>query len=167
VSSRADSLAAVQARSYESASPTLRGSWPERQALDADGIAAFLSRHRYAVVATGRTDGRPHAAPVAFTVVGGTFWIATVEGLRARNLRATPWVSLVVMQGSRDAGEGTDTHVALTAEGPVVLHEGEAFAVAFEQVREPWLARHGRGPDWAVALAELRPQRVFSHDASR
>ena len=165
----ADTLAAVQRRSYARASIALRSSWPERQALDAAGLARHLARHRYAVLATGRADGRPHAAPVAFSVAAATFWFATVEGLRARNLRATPWASLVVMHGERDEDEGSERgepHVALTAEGPVVLHERDAFAAAWERVREPWLRRHGEAPDWAVALAELRPERIFSHDAA-
>lgn len=165
----AEALAELQRRSYASASRGLRGSWPERQALDAAGIARHLSRHRYAVLATGRADGRPHAAPVAFTLADAAFWIATVEGLRARNLRATRWASLVVMHGDRDEDEPPERgepHVALTAEGPVVLHEGDAVAAAFERVRAPWLARHGAPPDWAIALAELRPARVFSHDAA-
>jgi hypothetical protein len=165
----AEALAELQRRSYERASGALRGSWPQRQALDAAGIARHLSRHRYAVLATGRADGRPHAAPVAFTVAVGAFWIATVEGLRARNLRATPWASLVVMHGERDEDEGPERgepHVALTAEGPVVLHDGDAFAAAYARVSEPWLERHGAGPEWAVALAELRPESVFSHAAA-
>ena len=166
----AGALAELQRRSYERASAGLRGSWPERQALDAEGIAALLSRHRYAVLATGRADGRPHAAPVALTVAGGAFWIATVEGLRARNLRGTAWAAVVVMHGDRDEDEGPERgepHVALTAEGPVVLHEGEAFAAAYAPIAEIWRQTHGGDPDWAVALAELRPDRVFSHHAAR
>ena len=165
----AEALAEIQRRSYERASAALRGSWPERQALDAGRIAAHLARHRYALLATGRADGRPHAAPVAFTVARAAFWFATVEGLRARNLRATPWASLVVMHGERDEDEGPEQgepHVALTAEGAVVLHEGDAFAAAFDGVRSSWLRRHGAAPDWAVAIAELRPRRLFSHAAS-
>ena len=56
-----------------------------------------------------------------------------------------------------------EPHSALTAEGPVVLHEDEAFARAFEPIRAAWLDRHGGEPSWAVALAELRPRRVFSY----
>ena len=119
------------------------------------------------MLASSRPDGRPHAAPVAFVVAEGAFWFATVEGLRLRNLRSTPWAALVVMEGERDEDdEGEEApHRALTAEGPVVVHETDALALAFEPLREAWLARHGRPPDWAAALVELRPQRVFSHAA--
>jgi general stress protein 26 len=149
------SLAEIQRHSYASATGGIKGSWPESQALDERGIADLLGRHRYCVLATGRADGRAHAAPVAFAPTEDALWFATVEGLRLRNLRATKWASLVVMEAG--------PHSALTAEGPVELYEGEAFARAFEPLRETWLARHGSEPDWAVALAELRPVRVFSY----
>jgi general stress protein 26 len=150
-----EALAEIQRRSYAAATSALKGSWPESEALDAVGIAELMGRHRYCVLATGRPDGRAHAARVAFVAAEGALWFATVESLRLRNLRATRWASLVVME------EGP--HSALTAEGPVVLHEADAFAGAFEPLRETWLERHGSEPDWAVALAELRPERVFSY----
>jgi general stress protein 26 len=149
------SLADIQRRSYASATGGIAASWPESQALDEAGIADLLARHRYCVLATGRADGRAHAAPVAFVPAEDALWFATVEGLRLRNLRATKWASLVVME------EGP--HSALTAEGPVELYEGEAFGRAFAPLRESWLERHGGEPGWAVALAELRPERVFSY----
>ena len=160
-------LADVQSRSYEGARGGIRSSWPQAQALDEAGIAALLGRHRYCVLATGRADGRAHAAPVAFVVGPDALWFATVTGLRLRNLRATGWASLVVMEGQRDEDEPGDEepHRALTAEGPVTLHEGEEFARAFQPIRDTWIDRHGHGPDWAVALAELSPARVFSHAA--
>jgi hypothetical protein len=150
-----DLLAEIQRRSYAAATETLKGSWPESDALDAAGIAALVGRHRYCVLATGRADGRAHAAPVAFALGEAAIWFATVEGLRLRNLRATGWAALVVMEER--------PHRALTAEGPVVLHEGDAFPRAFQALRETWRERHGGEPDWAVALAELRPERVFSY----
>jgi hypothetical protein len=153
--------AEVQRRSYESATRGLRSAWPEEQAMDAERLREFLGRRRYGVLATSRRDGRAHAAPVAFTPAGGAFWIATVAGLRLRNLRAVPWASLVVMEGDRD--DGATPHVALTAEGPVVLHEGEALEAALQPLQEAWIARHGRPPDWAAALIELTPERLFSY----
>ena len=163
-------LASIQRASYEAAGAGVRGSWPEAQALDAGGLAAFLDRRRYGVLATARPDGRAHAAPVAFTVGDGAFWIGTVDGLRLRNLRATPWASLVVMEGERDENEPEELgalHVAVTAEGPVRLHDGDALAAALEPLAEAWRGRHGGLPEWAVALVELRPERLFSHDAGR
>ncbi len=156
-------LAELQRRSYASARG-VRGSWPEEDALDEAELADLLGRHRYCVVATGRPDGRATAAPVAFVAQGGAFWFATVEGLRLRNLRSSAWASIVVMEGG-GVDEDGPPHRAVTAEGPTVLHEGDEFARAFEPLREAWLARHRRAPDWAVALVELRPERLFSYAA--
>jgi F420H(2)-dependent biliverdin reductase len=155
-------LLEVQRRSYAAATTGFRAAWPESAALDGRRMAALLERHRYCVLATGRPDGRPHASPVAFVVADGAFWIATVAGLRLRNLRATPWASVVVMEGEADEGEEGEPHRALTAEGPVTLHE---VAAAYVRLEAEWLRRHGHPPDWAVAFAELRPERVFSHAA--
>jgi hypothetical protein len=44
----------------------------------------------------------------------------------------------------------------------VTLHE---VAAAHVRLKAEWLRRHGYPPDWAVAFAELRPERVFSHAA--
>jgi nitroimidazol reductase NimA-like FMN-containing flavoprotein (pyridoxamine 5'-phosphate oxidase superfamily) len=154
----------IQRKSYAHATEGLRAAWPERQALDAGGLDALLRRHKYCVLATARADGRAHAAPVAFAVVDGVFWIATVEGLRLRTLRARPWASLVVMEGDADEGEAGEPHRAVTAEGPVELHE---VGAVWPRLEAEWLARHGHPPDWAEAFVELRPARVFSHDASR
>jgi Pyridoxamine 5'-phosphate oxidase len=152
---------AVQRSSYAAARDGFRAGWPEAQALDVAGIASLLDDNRYCVLATARPDGRAHAAPVAFVVADGSFWIATVEGLRLRNLRATPWASVVVMDGDADEGEEGAPHRALTAEGPVALHDVAAVA----RFEEQWLDRHTDPPEWAEALIELRPQRLFSHAA--
>jgi pyridoxamine 5'-phosphate oxidase-like protein len=153
-------LAELQRRSY-AAARGVRGSWPEADALDEAGLADLLGRRRYCVLATGRPSGRATAAPVAFVTQGGSFWFASVEGLRLRNLRATQWAALVVMEGG--GVDGGPAHRAVTAEGPTMLYEGDDFARAFEPLREAWLARHGGPPDWAAALVELRPERLFSY----
>jgi hypothetical protein len=152
-----DALLAAQERSYRTAGEGLRRSWPEADALGRDGLRGLLDDVHYGVLATSRPDGRAHAAPVAFSLAGAALWIGSVEGRRLANLRKTPWASLVVFDGGR--GE----HRALTAEGPVVLHEGEAFAAARARLDAEWAARHGHPPDWAAAFLELRPERVFSH----
>jgi general stress protein 26 len=151
----AAALAEIQRVSYAGARG-IGASWPESDALDENGLAEFLGRRRYCVLATARADGRPHAAPVAFIVAGTAFWFATVAGLRLSNLRANRWAALTVLENEPD-------HVALTAEGPVTLYEDDAFAQAFEPLSERWLARHENPPGWAAALVELHPERVFSY----
>lgn len=158
-----DELLAVQRSSYAAATAALRGAWPEAKALERDGLAALLDRHRYCVLATSRADGRAHAAPVGFVVHDGAFWFATAPGLKLRNLQAHPWASLVVMEGAtdNDVAEGLP-HVALTAEGPITLHDIEGW----RSLEGEWLRRHDRPPTWAAALVELRPARLFSYAAS-
>ena len=156
-----DDLLAVQRSSYEAATPGFRRAWPEERALNRDGLAALLGRHRYCVLASSRADGRAHAAPVAFVVHDGAFWFATVAGLKLRNLAANPWAALVVMEGDADEGESGDPHVALTAEGPVTLHAIDDW----RSLETDWLRRHTDPPTWATAFAELRPARLFSYAA--
>jgi len=156
-----DRLLSIQRSSYAGATPRFREGWPEADALQHDELAALLDRHPYCVLATARADGRAHAAPVAFVIHDGAFWFATVAGLRLRNLKAQPWAALVIMEGDADVGEVGQPHVALTVEGPVVLHPIDDWHL-FET---EWLRRHTDPPTWAVALAELRPERLFSHAA--
>ncbi|MGH3047411.1 MAG: pyridoxamine 5'-phosphate oxidase family protein [Gaiellaceae bacterium] len=157
-----DVLLEAQRRSYERAGEGLRRSWPPESALGADDLRSILAELVYGVLATARPDGRAHASPVAFSVDDGAFWVATVTGVRLRNLRAVPWASLVLSEGQRDG-----THRALTAEGPVRLHEDAAFAAARARLDEDWVARHGHAPSWATSFVELRPERLFSHRQRR
>ena len=138
--SDAQALVAVQERSYRHASAAVRGSWPPEHAMEAEELAAFLTRVSLCVLATSRPDGRPQAAPVAFELRDGAFRIATMAGARLRNLRARPYAALVVSEGPQGS------HRMVMAEGPVVLHEEAA-----EQ------------PAWAAATIELRPEILFSY----
>jgi hypothetical protein len=153
-----EALLEAQRRSYERAGEGLRRSWPPEDALGADELRSILTDLVYGVLATARPDGRAHASPVAFSVEGEAFWIATVRGVRVRNLRAVPWASIVLSEGQREGA-----HRALTAEGPVRLHEGADFATARARLDDDWARRHGHAADWATAFVELRPERVFSH----
>jgi hypothetical protein len=155
------SLIEIQDRSYERAGPGLRESFPRNVAMDASRMAAFLDGKRYAVLATGRRDGRPHAAPIAFSYWRGAFWIATVEGARLRNLRARPHASIVISDGDE-----RPRHRAVIAEGAVIVHEGAAAGPADPRFAEDWRRRHGGAPAWAAAMLELRPERVFSFDGT-
>ena len=155
----------MQERSYAAASAGLLESYPRDRAMDASRLAAFLDGRRYAVLATSRPDGRPQAAPVAFVVADGAFWFASVAGARVRNLRARPYAAVVVMEG-----EG-ETHRAVIAEGPVTVYEaaGHDRDEGDPQVRRflaEWTRRRGAVPAWAAAFIALRPQRLFSYDAT-
>lgn len=128
--------------------------------MDAETLAGFLERKKYAILATVKPDGRPQAAPVAFHVSGGAFWIATVAGARVRNLKATPNAALVISEGERG------NHRAVRAEGPVNLYEGEGLEAVRKKLDRAWAERQGAEPDWAAAFIELRPETLFSYDSA-
>lgn len=153
-------LIAVQDTSYEKASGSMQRSWPHRTAMDAETLTGFLERKRYAILATVRPDGRPQAAPVAFHVSGGAFWIATVAGARVRNLQANPHAALVISEGERG------NHRAVRVEGSVTLHEDDALAAVRKKLDAAWEERQGSVPDWAAAFIELRPETLYSYDSA-
>jgi nitroimidazol reductase NimA-like FMN-containing flavoprotein (pyridoxamine 5'-phosphate oxidase superfamily) len=155
------SLVEIQAHSYDRAGAALRDSYPKSSAMDGRRLAEFLEHKRYAVLATARPDGRPHAAPIAFSVWRSVFWIATVAGTRLRNLRAQPYASIVITEGDVRAH-----HRAVVAEGPVRLYDLRDLAAMDPGLADHWRARHGALPTWAAALVELRPDRVFSFDGT-
>jgi len=95
---------------------------------------------------------------VAFIIWNGAFWFASVRGARLRNLRARPYASVVIMDGEGSA------HRAVIAEGPVLLHEVPDPPP--EEFRQRWMDRHSVLPSWAAALIEIRPDRLFSYDAT-
>jgi predicted nuclease with RNAse H fold len=150
----ADPLARLQAESYARAGNALTSSWPWRDALDDDALRAFLEERRYCVLATASPPGRAQARPVGFTVFGDAFWFATVTGGRLRNLERVAWASLVVSDG-----EGA-SHRAVAADGPVTVHRDPPAGLLAR-----WEERFGSRPDWATAWLELRPERLYSHDA--
>ena len=151
----------IQDRSYARAGVGIRESFPRAAAMDLPRMAAFLDRRRYAVLATGRPDGRPQAAPIAFSVWRGAFWVATVRGARLRNLRARSYASIVAMEG-----DVRPRHRTVIAEGPVSVHEGTAILDSEPEFGRKWRSRFGSDPAWAAAMLELRPERVFSFDGS-
>jgi nitroimidazol reductase NimA-like FMN-containing flavoprotein (pyridoxamine 5'-phosphate oxidase superfamily) len=149
-----EALIGVQTASYARAEVGLRTSWPPDRAMDAQQLRSFLDAHQYCVLATVTPGGHPVARPVAFTVVGVSFWFATVAGARLRSLERTPWASVVVAEG--DAGE----HEAVAADGQVTITRDPG-----EELLAAWEARHGSRAEWAVAWFELEPNRLVSYSA--
>ena len=80
---------------------------------------------------------------------GTTFWLPTMAGsVRERNLRGTPWLTMVIAEGDHPA------HIAVIAEGP-------AQVVAPSEVPEDvWAAATG---DWVSAWICLRAERLLSY----
>lgn len=150
-------LATTQEQSYARAGEGLLESYPKSLSMSTDELAAFLSKKRYAVLATTRPDGRAHASPIGFTFWRRAFWIASVQGARVNNLKVHPWASIVISDG-----EPRNEHRAVVAEGPVNLHEASKMETILQELLGPWQEKHGHQLDWAAAFIELSP-RSFSH----
>jgi nitroimidazol reductase NimA-like FMN-containing flavoprotein (pyridoxamine 5'-phosphate oxidase superfamily) len=149
-----DALIRLQGASFARAQDGLRSSWPSDSAMDAAQLRSFLDGHRYCVLATTNAQRHPVARPVAFTVIGASFWFATVAGPRLRNLERTPWASVVIAEG--DAGE----HRAVAIDGPATTVRRPS-----EQLLAAWEARHGSRAEWAAAWFEIQPARLISYSA--
>ncbi len=107
-----DELSAVQDLSFARASAATAASYPPERRLTGAQLSRYLDRRAFAVVSSARLDGRPHAAPSLFFRRGTEFRLPTAAGsVRARNVRAHPWLALTVTEGDR--GE----HVAVLIEG--------------------------------------------------
>lgn len=152
----ADALGQLQEASLARAEEGLRNSWPRESAMDAEALGSFLAGHRYCVLATTTSKTHPVARPVAFTVVGASFWFATVAGARLRNIRHTPWGSVVVTEG-----DGND-HRAVAADGPATVFERPS-----EHVLAAWEGKHGSRAAWASAWFEIAPARLVSYSAKK
>jgi S-adenosylmethionine-dependent methyltransferase len=156
------SLAEIAEASLDRASPATAEAWPREDSLSGAELEQFVDRKRYAMLATTRQDGRPHAAMVAFAPHAGRIYLPAMAGTaRVRNLAAEPTASLVVTEG-----EGRE-HVAVVIEGDVVLHEDPAELMdAFLWAR--WRERYGSNlEDWMAVVVELIPTKVLSHRADR
>jgi general stress protein 26 len=154
-------LHALQAKSLAAASEATRSSYPEHSALDAEEIGAFVERATYAVLATTRPDGRPHASPVGYVPTDDRLWMASVAGAaRLKNLREQPTAVIVVMEGV------DEEHVALIVEGTVRRHT-EPEAILEDWMRDAWRERFGTELTWAGSLIELEPTKVLSYGHGR
>jgi hypothetical protein len=150
-------LARIQEASFTRASEATRRSFPAARRMDGATLQRFLTDTRYGVLATVRPDGRPHAAPVGYALVGVTFVFASLgDALRVHNLRAEPHASLVVSKGE-DA-----THAAVIAEGTARLL---APMDAPLEMRAPFRDPDGNLPEWAGVLIALTPERLLSYAA--
>ena len=122
-----------------------------------DMLTGFLERKEYLVLASTRSDGRPHATMSAFTIFDGRFWCPTLPGTaRTRNIEREPRVSLVITEGEGD-------------EHAVVLIEGDAVLVADgdqpEGVTQRYKAKVGAAPEWARLWIAVEATRVLSYAA--
>lgn len=88
-----------------------------------------LDEDRNCWLATVRTDGRPHLAPVWFVHVEGALWIGTgAASVKVRNVRHEPRVSVCLEDGDAPVvAEGVAEVVAVPPPPAVV----DAFAAKY------------------------------------
>jgi len=144
---------ALLAASWHSAALATRTSWPPERRLNGTQVVRLLRGSSYAVLASTRPDGRPHAAPVSFRLAeDGSIWLPTAaEAVRLRNVADQPRVSFVISQGYGEE------HVA-------VLIEGEARCVSSAVANLPAVAR--TADEWVASWIVLTPQRVLGYAAA-
>jgi len=151
-------LSRIQEASFARASEATKRAYPEDRRMDGAALHTFLSRRRYGVLATMRPDGRPHAAPAGYALVGTSFVFASLaDAQRIHNLQAEPHASLVV-----SAGEG-DAHAAVIAEGTTRLLDPIEASL---EMRAPFRDKDGALPEWVGVLIALTPERLLSYAAA-
>jgi len=144
-------LGEIQERTFAVATQATRTSFPPARRLSDGQLTAYLQRRAYAVVATGRADGRPHVALSSYALRDTDVWLPTVSGsVREQNLRHQPWASLVVTEGDQDQ------HVVVLLEGP---------AAVVDAADVPADVRDALTADWVSAWIRLRVERLLSYAA--
>lgn len=144
-------LGELQDRSFARATGVTAASYPPERRLSGAQLASYLDRRAFAVVGSARANGRPHAAMSAYIRREITFWLPTVAGsVRERNLRAAPWLTMVVAEGDR--GE----HIAVLIEGPAEVIEPSGV---------PADVRAQATGDWVSAWIRLTAERLLSYAA--
>jgi len=142
-------LGGLQDRTFARATAATAVSYPPERRLSAAQLASYLDRRAFAVVSSTRADGRPHTAMSIYIRRGTTFWLPTMAGsVRERNLRGTPWLTMVVAEGDHPE------HIAVITEGP-------AEVVTTEQV--PADVRAAASADWVSAWICLTAERLLSY----
>lgn len=139
-------LGRLQDETFAGASEATATSYPPERRLSSADLDSVLAAHRYAVVASSRPSGRPHATPVSYVMHGDEVWLPTVAGsVRARNVASSPWLVLVLTEG-----EG-DSHLAVILEGPASVEASPPEGV--------------ERPEWATEWIVLRPSKVLTFAA--
>jgi hypothetical protein len=144
-------LGGLQDRTFARATAATVDSYPPQRRLSAAQLTSYLDRRAFAVVGSTRADGRQHAAMSVYIRRGATFWLPTVAGsVRERNLRAAPWLTMVIAEGDHDE------HI-------MVLIEGPAEVVAPTAV--PADVRAAVTGEWVSAWIRLTAERLLSYAA--
>lgn len=151
-----ETLAQIQDATFARASAATLHAFPRERRLDGTALVTFLARRRFATLATVRPDGRPHAAPTGYALVGHRIVIASLEeAARIRNLRSQPYASLVVTD---DVG----ANGVVMLEGTTRLLTPTAAPI---DIRTPFRDEDGSLPSWIGLFIVLAPERILSYAA--
>ena len=142
-----------QEETFARVTPLTRDAYPPERRLVGEALLNYLDSRVFAVVASTRPDGRPHATLSSYARRGITIWLPTAAGaVRQANLRTQPWVVLVASEGDRDE------HVAVIVEGP-------GAAVSPSEVPSDVVAT---APDAGISMwLRMDAQRLLSYAAKR
>lgn len=134
-----------------------------RQMTDDERHAFLLAGTRTGILATVRADGRPHAAPVWFTLDGDDVVFTTGAGtVKGRNLRRDGRAAFVV-------DDGTPPFDFVTMEGRVELSDDMAELQRWATVLGERYMGKDRGAAFGARnavpselLVRLRPDKVIA-----
>jgi nitroimidazol reductase NimA-like FMN-containing flavoprotein (pyridoxamine 5'-phosphate oxidase superfamily) len=105
-----EELGELQERTFERATAATKTSYPPQRRLSDAQLVSYLGRRKFAVVGTARAGGRPLSAMSVFVRRGTTFWLPTMAGpVRERNLRRTPWLTMVIAEGDQSYADKNAT----------------------------------------------------------
>jgi Pyridoxamine 5'-phosphate oxidase len=150
---RVNPLDELQNRTFARAKAVTLRAYPRQHRLAGDHLTGYLDRHSICVLSSTRPDGRPHSALSSYLRRDATFWLPALEGtVRERNIRAAPWLVLVVAEG-----EGTE-HTAVIVEGA---------AVVIQPQDAPADVRAESAKNWVSAWLRLDAERVLSYSENR
>ena len=150
-------LDGLLASSWEKASKATRESWPVETRLVGADVARVLKSRKYAVLATTRPGGRPHAAPVSFAIAAdASIWLPTTSGaVRLANVAQQPWASFVLAEGEEQK------HLVVLADGMV-----RSLSVAEAKDEAGQVGTDLLTADWVTAWIALRPSRLLAYAAA-
>lgn len=144
-----EELAALQEQTFAGATRATAGSYPPERRLSARQLGDYLDRRAFAVVGSGRADGRPHAAMSLYFRRDTTFWLPTMAGsIRERNVRRTAWLTMVIAENDHP------DHIAVIAEGPATI-------VLPPEVPDD--VRAAASADWVNTWIRVDAERVLSY----
>jgi hypothetical protein len=144
-------LGALQEQSFARASAATVSAFPAERRLSGQQLADYLDRRAFAVVGTGRPDGRPQAAMSSYYRRGVIFWLPMVgNSARERNLRHQPWLTMTVAEGDHNG------HIVVILEG---------ISAIVPPLAVPADVRSAVSGDWVEVWARLTPSRLLSYAA--